>query len=292
VVTANAKTYNLKDKNRLLDWLRNNDKPLNGITEQPILIALGVQSNSDQRNYFELDANFAINGSILIRSGSKISDKYQPDVVHLRSNDKPIISGTSLAGVLRHRAYKIIYTLSDENIAKKITSEIFGDDDTKKKVKSASRLEVKETEIKNTHDLVQTRVKIDRFTGGAMDSALFDAAPVFSDGEQQAVNIKFRLRNAKPCEIGLLLLLLKDLWTSDLPIGGESSIGRGRLKGKSACLSYKNGTGSWHASLDRIDDSKVKIDGIENNTEKIKLLNKFVIDFNEKLKEQNDEQEN
>jgi len=30
--------------------------------------------------------------------------------------------------------------------------------------------------------------------------------------------------------------LLKDLWTSDLPVGGESSIGRGRLQGKNATL--------------------------------------------------------
>ena len=32
-------------------------------------------------------------------------------------------------------------------------------------------------------------------------------------------------------EIGLLLLLLKDLWTGDLPLGGESGSGRGRLHG-------------------------------------------------------------
>jgi hypothetical protein len=30
--------------------------------------------------------------------------------------------------------------------------------------------------------------------------------------------------------------LIKDLWTSDLPVGGESSIGRGRLKGIQANL--------------------------------------------------------
>ncbi|MFM7367819.1 MAG: hypothetical protein ACKO2Z_08480, partial [Sphaerospermopsis kisseleviana] len=37
--------------------------------------------------------------------------------------------------------------------------------------------------------------------------------------------------NQNNAEIGLLLLLIKDLWTSDLAIGGESSIGRGRLQG-------------------------------------------------------------
>jgi hypothetical protein len=39
--------------------------------------------------------------------------------------------------------------------------------------------------------------------------------------------------------VGLVLLLLKDLWTGDLPLGGEISVGRGRLKGKQATLTWK-----------------------------------------------------
>jgi hypothetical protein len=39
------------------------------------------------------------------------------------------------------------------------------------------------------------------------------------------------LRAPRDSEIGLLLLLLKDLWTGDLPLGGGVSVGRGRLKG-------------------------------------------------------------
>ena len=31
-------------------------------------------------------------------------------------------------------------------------------------------------------------------------------------------------------------MLIKDLWTQDLPVGGTSSIGRGRLQGKEATL--------------------------------------------------------
>lgn len=295
-----VKRYDLKTSSELLEWLKNNDKRLNGITEQPILTAFGILSTTDERNYFELDAAFAIDGSVLIRSGSKISDKYQPDSVHLRSNGKPIISGTTLAGVLRHRAFKICNTVGNEIEAKKFVDRMFGVGmDSRPDDKWASRLEIKEKKIKeeNTNSLVQTRVKIDRFTGGAFESALFDAAPVFSDGEKEAVRLSFRLRfkhdqdqSEKEAEIGLLLLLLKDLWTSDLAIGGESSIGRGRLKGKTACLNNKNGNGSWQLNMEAIDDDKVKIDGIENNTEKTEFLNKFVGSFNETLnpKEQND----
>ncbi len=43
--------------------------------------------------------------------------------------------------------------------------------------------------------------------------------------------------------IGLLLLVLKDLWTGDLPLGGESSVGRGRLRGLSATI--RDGDKQW-----------------------------------------------
>jgi hypothetical protein len=45
-------------------------------------------------------------------------------------------------------------------------------------------------------------------------------------------------------EIGLLLLLLKDLWTGRLPLGGESSVGRGRLRGLEATV--RHGDKQWH----------------------------------------------
>ena len=323
-----VKYYSLKTKNGLLSWLGLDKTKLKDIKAEEINEFQGtaiketlktafnltneIQTDEDKRAYFELDAWFALDGSMLIRSGSKlgVSDKAQPDSVHLRSkrgNDtKPIVSGTSLAGVLRHRAVRIVNTLKPDNDGK-FVEEIFGADmkeleerNKKKGTKKqpfASRLEVRETVIKNTNDLVQTRVKIDRFTGGAFEGALFDAAPVFSNGEKQAINLKLRLRTGRlkkddgtleadeenksrtEAEIGLLLLLLKDLWTSDLAIGGESSIGRGRLKGKTACLNYKNGTGSWHANLEQQSDGTIKISGQRNKDE----LNKLVEQFNRKL---------
>ncbi len=272
-----VRCYELNKKESLLDWLKFGGIELEKHpTNKQVEIEKGniettlkitVDPNSDIRNYFELNAWFAIDGSILIRSGSKFSDKYQPDSVHLRSKrnrvDKPIISGTSLAGVLRHRATKIVNTLKSNDDGSFVDS-MFGVDMQKSKKRTfASRLEVSETVIKNIHDLVHTRVKIDRFTGGAFDSALFDAVPVFSNGEMEAVNLKLRLRNAKHCEIGLILLLLKDLWTSDLAVGGESSIGRGRLKGKSVCLNYKNSLKEkcWASSLTQNPNGQIDIEG-------------------------------
>jgi CRISPR/Cas system CSM-associated protein Csm3 (group 7 of RAMP superfamily) len=208
----------------------------------------------DQRDLFTITAKFSLVGSMLIRS-AEYSEHKTPDAVHLKSkrNDesKSIISGTSLAGVLRHRAVRIVKTLNPNIVIPEgkdrqpeIIEKIFGfvaEDEKRKDVlkAQASRLIVEEKVIEKPTELVQTRIAIDRFTGGAMHGALFDAQPVFS-GE---VELKLELRNPKDkdneYEIGLLLLLLKDLWTGDLPIGGESSIGRGRLQGIHANITYQ-----------------------------------------------------
>lgn len=151
-----------------------------------------------------------------------------------------VLSGTSLAGVLRHRAERIVKTLQcsfgqnpECDKEPEIVKCIFGD--VNKTRSQASRLIVHESTINHTTDLVQTRIAIDRFTGGAYHGALFEEQPVFG-GDETCVAIELELRQPSEAEIGLLLLLLKDLWTSDLPVGGESSIGRGRLKGIKADL--------------------------------------------------------
>jgi CRISPR/Cas system CSM-associated protein Csm3 (group 7 of RAMP superfamily) len=185
-------------------------------------------NGEDKRDRFLIHATFQLVGSLLIRSGQDSTGR-APDVVHLKSHRnnelKPVLSGTSLAGVLRHRAERIINTLEKPT---SIIDEVFGPDFSKDKSKQAkaSRLVVREKVIENAKDLVQNRIAIDRFTGGAYHGALFDEQPIFG-GDETRVCIELELRNPKEYEIGLLLLLLKDLWTQDLPVGGESSIGRG-----------------------------------------------------------------
>jgi CRISPR/Cas system CSM-associated protein Csm3 (group 7 of RAMP superfamily) len=191
---------------------------------------------------------------LLIRSG--FGDSNGPDFVHLRSKcngeEVPVLSGTSLAGALRARALRISNTLGKDS--KKVTNDLFGyrraEGEGQRKLTS-SRLWVEESVIQNALDLVHTRVKIDRFTGGSYPAALFSEQPVFGKlNEETTLRVQLTLENpiaadeppkvAKQFEarIGLLLLLLKDLWTGDLPLGGESSVGRGRVRGKQAVLRY------------------------------------------------------
>jgi CRISPR/Cas system CMR subunit Cmr4 (Cas7 group RAMP superfamily) len=259
--------FDLTDPQRCREWLEFDHWTPGFLDNYPkidsIAKALGVDLSQveDNRDRLTLEATFSLDGSLLIRSGQASTGK-APDVVHLKSkrngDDVPVISGTSLAGVLRHRAERIINTLEKPN---NIIDEMFGPDfseDRSKKPK-ASRLIVHEAEIEKSHDMVQNRIAIDRFTGGAYHGALFDEQPVWGNDDTR-LKIELELRDPKDYDIGLLLLLLKDLWTGDLPIGGESSIGRGRLQGKEATLTrYQPGKqkkewvikGDQHLEIDK-----------------------------------------
>lgn len=231
--------YHLTEPQELVAWLEQATCNHKGPADKVETLLTDELKLPDRRETFTIDATFKLESSVLIRSGAGGANA--PDAVHLRSRrgnaHKPILSGTSLAGAIRNRAYRIIKTVEPNKIA--LIDKLFG-----KRIKDStdeptgSRVLVREEEIDGTTDLVQTRVKIDRFTGGAFPTALFSEQPVFG-GAGARVNIHLMLQNPQDEEIGLLLLVLKDLWTSDLPLGGESSVGRGRLVGDCANMALR-----------------------------------------------------
>lgn len=241
--------FDLKKAKDLKEWLAF-DYQTNHSTPAPsddILSLLNVTLPQDQRQQFELDATFKIDGSVLIRSG--FESDFAPDMAHLESKRRggmvPVLSGTSLAGVIRGQALRIARTVGgDELRATQFINNLFGFMSESDAQKAASRVTVKETEIVGGKRLVQNRVAIDRFTGGALESALFSEQPVF--GGQ--ANLKLIIKNPTEAEMGLLLLILKDLWTGFVPIGGEASVGRGRLKGERATIKYTDNCWELDAS--------------------------------------------
>lgn len=252
-----VKEYDLTNAGELLDWIATGASELSGFSQPDIVQALGVgETITDQRRMFRLKGEFSLDGSLLIRSGSgpdseqeaaKTTDSQHPDMIHLHSarllptdgtrGQMPIVSGTSLAGALRARAFKIARFIAPptgegKKAGNDLIEHLFGADMEKSVMPEASRITASEhvvSEAKNT--LVQNRVSLDRFTGGARDGALFSEQPLFG-GPQSRVLVDLHLANPQACEIGLLLLVLKDLWTGDLPLGGEISVGRGRLYGQ------------------------------------------------------------
>ncbi len=232
-----------------------------GITD--LLLGGNQTSLQDARRSLHLQIYLDIHDSFLIRSsGTKPND---PDAVSLADDqDRPILSGWSLAGALRHRAKKILNTLNISG-TEDMVDNMFGphQEGDIKKVPRGSRLLTKETYIKNPIDIVQPRIQIDRFTGSAMRQHLFREQPL-TGGE---VLVDLTLKNPQDAEVGLLLLLLKDLWLGDLPLGGEASVGRGRLRGKLASLDYDGH--HWKICS---EDGKLNIQGAEKMQEMVDAL--------------------
>lgn len=265
--------YDLTTPAGLLDWLNQTGKPQTG---PRIADLLGVRADLDRREAFVLEATFGLNGSLLIRSGQ--GEANAPDIVHLHSRRSgrfvPILSGTSLAGALRARALRIAQTVGSPEKATALVNGLFGPRIQSSQDKPrASRLITAETEIGSPLHLVQTRVKIDRFTGGSFPAALFSEQPVWGK-EDTTVTVRVTVQQPSEAEIGLVLLLLKDLWTGDLPLGGESSVGRGRLKGRKATLTYKRPGYTPQKWTITQNESRLNIEGDREQLEN--FVDKFV----------------
>ena len=159
-----------------------------------------------------------------------------------------IIPGTSLKGVLRHRAAYIVRQLGntgDFDAAEAFVERVMGPSpETMKKhpneAKKRSDFVVDEALIsQGVIEADQSRNRIDRFTGGTIDTALFTTKPIWQKNHgEPVVRLHFGVKDAEEWEAGLALLLLKDLWLGRTAIGGEKSIGRGTLEGISATVSY------------------------------------------------------
>lgn len=255
-------------------------------------VKLNDDPGLDRRELFEIDAIFELDGSTLIRSGFGNQDQ-GPDVVHLHTWSpetqmrSPVLPGTSVAGAIRHRAARIVNTLAwPKGGAQELINGIFGPAEIKQGEDArASRLLVNEEFIsgglRDDQARVQTRIKIDRFTGGTIETALLDEVPHFGG----TVKIYLALRNPEEAEVGLLLLVLKDLWLGDLPLGGEAGVGRGRLHGRSATLSLRRCTESgikqWRMIIKEDSDGDIAIDS--NDADAVAKLEAYVRALQQRL---------
>jgi len=184
-------------------------------------------------DFVRIDTYFTIKSALI--TGAYPVDEEAPDKVQLQTNGKFILSGKAIKGSLRHRAVRILKSIGQsEKEAEQAITHIFGTVEEESKSAIKSRLIVQETTLdRGVRAMVQDRIKIDRWTGGVMGGAKFDSQPIWNTSTEakDQFMISLFLLNPKREEIALLLQLIKDLWTSDLAIGGEKNVGRGILEG-------------------------------------------------------------
>ncbi|MEQ8189855.1 MAG: RAMP superfamily CRISPR-associated protein [Candidatus Eremiobacterota bacterium] len=218
--------FDFSKKEDVLRWLKRDFSTKSVISEPPFTI---------KSEHFTIDATFDLKSSLIIRSYSE--DPGAPDAVHIRSGNDNVLTGSSIKGAIRARAERIINTLGKPS---EIIEKLFGNVDDEKRSTEArkGKIRVEEVILPKFISEVNNRIKIDRFTGGTIESALFDTMPVYTDFKDRVRNVKITINKYKPHEAGLILLVLKDLWTGDLAVGGEKNIGRGVFNGCYADISW------------------------------------------------------
>ena len=187
---------------------------------------------------FVITADFALTGALIVRDSVDPlaeTDGEKSPAARMKTNTagQNIIPGTSLKGVLRHRAAYILHALGKEQTqAEDFIDHLMG-------TTAARGRFIVEEAVVDAEMHTQTRSRIDRFTGGTIPSALFSTAPVWREKDGgRSVTLRFGVRQASEQEAGLCVLLLKDLWLGRAAIGGEKSIGRGTLEGLHAIIRY------------------------------------------------------
>ena len=99
----------------------------------------------------------------------------------------------------------------------------------------ASKIIIEESIIENAKEIEIVRNKIDRFSGGSADSALFNERAQFNGNTKLTIRIPktIRVKNKELNNnyiLGLLALTLKDIDNGLIALGGQTSIGRGIFK--------------------------------------------------------------
>jgi CRISPR/Cas system CSM-associated protein Csm3 (group 7 of RAMP superfamily) len=201
---------------------------------------LVLQQYDDRRRRVIAEVELCLKGALLVRSAPLSSDA--PDAAHLQSAGRSVLPGTSLVGVLRSQALRVAcITRQNHGDAERWIARLFGPrmaDTTRPESAAlhASRLRVAEAVIEDGTRMRPTRVRIDRFTHGVVPGALFD-----EEIEQVGrTRVRMELRDPRPGELGLFVLVLKDLLSGDVAVGGTAAVGRGVVDG-SATLRLVDG---------------------------------------------------
>jgi CRISPR/Cas system CSM-associated protein Csm3 (group 7 of RAMP superfamily) len=157
-----------------------------------------------------------------------------------------LLPGTSLKGALRHHVWHLLRVLGKDT---QLTDSLMGPSPAAmrepgaKKMKSRFFVEEAVLKPETVQPYPQTRNRIDRFTGGTIGTALFSTLPIWQQEKgMPSLTLTFGIHSPEKWQIGLTLLLLKELWLGRLPLGGEKSIGRGTLSGETAAIIYQDKT--------------------------------------------------
>lgn len=219
---------------------------------------------------FVMDVEAAIRGSLMVRTSDFKKEDYaniingapKIDNVQMKSGNDYVIPGSSVRGVLRKQALKIMRVLGKDEAK---LDKLFGYSENKDSLRG--RVITEEVYFKQgVESFKQVRNKIDRFTCSTIDGALVTSIPVTqSNSDKPTLKFRIIVEKCEAWEAGLMLFLLKDLWTGRIAFGGEKSIGRGTVDGFESTIRYDGKTVGITASAGKLLFSTQQDESILND---------------------------
>lgn len=134
---------------------------------------------------------------------------YSQLTTEIDGKETPVIPGSSLKGALKHRM---------EELIPGCTEQLCGSQ-TKR-----SRIEIGEPYISGELWKEVTRTALDRFTGGAVGTALYGEKYCYNGNTELEIKIP---KDSKEDEVRALIAVLFDFHFGFLAVGGLTSVGRG-----------------------------------------------------------------
>lgn len=215
-----------------------------------------------------MDLQFGLKSSLLVRDYNAGGQSDSSVIsVQMKNHDDFVIPGTTIKGVIRHRAQHLLRQIfPDSEHSQDFINHLMGYANESKGVGQQSHLMVHEAYIPSSQVRLhkQTRNRIDRLTGGTIEGALFSEAPIWRNKDFSApVHFKWRVKKCQDREAGLLFLVMRDLWMGNVPIGGGAAIGRGVLQGQRCHLQFKQ----WDIVLEGDGKQALSIQGMQQGQE-------------------------
>lgn len=174
-----------------------------------------------------------LQGGISIRTYS--AQPHEPDFAQLTTHNPkideppiPVIPGSSWNGAIRARAIDILKNDLKASALKGELEKVWGKISNQEF--KASQIIISESRIKDGTMMQMTRNCINRFSGGALDSALYTEKSCFGGETELSIRVK-NGKNENAWVVGLLLLVLQDVQNGLLAVGGQTAIGRGVFAG-------------------------------------------------------------
>lgn len=197
---------------------------------------------------FEADGPLIVGGGSSLRGEDDLVFASTPflDYETKGLKERFVVPGSSVKGAFRHAMYRICRErgLAAED-AEKLMSSLFGHAENQGGRKG--RLLFHDVKLGDVRPVSVPHVAVDRFSGGALDGALFSEGPVWRKGMSTAVSVS--LQGVASHELALLFHALFDMAEGGLPLGGGTGRGCGRLVLRDWKESPEKALSRWECTL-------------------------------------------